>query len=362
MHGFRLLAATLFPLLLPASASAGPETVYEGTVGTARVVMAITEDKGEVYGHYFYRTSRLDIDLSGKAAGTTLSLESRTTGDHLDLERRGANLGGVLTTAKARRLTVSLRPAGDPAELPADLPPKLSRYEHWRLAGLRLTAEQPETIRGRTIRWYKEPLSGIRLFRVESGYSAPAMAAVNHALARNQWQDVSAWFACTGSDGQPGTDVAQAERPWLGANHMSYVWTASWSCAGTAHPDFGSDGHSYDMRTGRELTLDAVLHFGPAPIPAQDSDAWYNYRGDRFAPGVVALLKRYHPEEMAPPANSGEDCDYSDPEVWDFPAWALSDKGLWLGAYFPRVQRPCDGPDWAIIPWSALDRPRGEQP
>lgn len=357
----RFLATVL--AFAPATARAAPEQLYAGTVGTARIVMTLSEDKGEVSGQYFYRTSRLDIDLSGSVRGQTLDLESRVTGDKLQLTRSGTTLSGTLTTAKAKRLPVSLRPAGAPEGLPADLPPKLSAYERWHLAGLEFTAQQAETINGKTIRWYREPLSGTRLFRIESGYAAPAMAAVNHALARNQWQEVSGWFACTGYEGGPGIDTAEAQKPWLGANHVSYVWTASWSCAGTAHPDFGTTGYSFDMRTGRELTLDALLHFGSTPVPAEDSDAWYSYRSKRFAPAVVALLKRYHPAEMTKPAAGDEDgCDYSDPEVWNFPAWALSEKGLWLGAYFARVQRVCDAPDWAILPWSALGLKPGERP
>lgn len=39
--------------MLPASAAAAPETVFEGVAGTARIVVAMTEDTGEVDGHYF---------------------------------------------------------------------------------------------------------------------------------------------------------------------------------------------------------------------------------------------------------------------------------------------------------------------
>ncbi|WP_313538376.1 hypothetical protein [Sphingomonas sp.] len=355
-----LLAASVLALA-PATARAAPEQVYQGTVGTAPVVMMLSEDKAEVFGQYFYLRSRLDIDLSGSVRGQTIDLASRVTGDKLHLTRSGTTLSGTLTTAKAKRLPVSLRPAGVAENLPADLPPKLSGYERWHLTGLTLTAQQAETINGKTIRWYREPLSGIRLFRIERGYAAPALAAVNHTLARNQWQDVSAWFGCIGYEGGPGTDVAEAQKPWLGTNHISYLWNASWSCAGAAHPDFATVGYSFDMHTGRELRLDDLLPFGPAP--AEDSDAWYGYRGKRFAPGVVTLLKRYHPAEMTKPGRDDEDgCDYSDPDVWDFPGWALSDKGLWLGATFARVQRACDAPDWAILPWSALGLKPGEQP
>lgn len=90
-------------------------------------------------------------------------------------------------------------------------------------------------------------------------------------------------------------------------------------------------------------------------MPAQGSDAWYSYRDKVFAPALVALLRGYHPQEMAPPKkDDDDDCDYTQSDVWYFPSWSLSAKGLWVGASFPRVARACDGPEWAIIPWPAL--------
>jgi hypothetical protein len=54
------------------------------------------------------------------------------------------------------------------------LPLGLSLYERERLAGLTLTPQGSETIDGKTIRWYWNGLTGIRLFRLESGYPAAA--------------------------------------------------------------------------------------------------------------------------------------------------------------------------------------------
>lgn len=55
-------------------------------------------------------------------------------------------------------------------------------------------------------------------------------------------------------------------------------------------------------------------------------------------------MKQYHPAEMAPPKKD-DDCDYTDSEVWAFPNWALTEKGLWLGAINARAERVCDSPD-----------------
>lgn len=354
---FQALRRIVLALILatgPAPALADEAATYQGVAGAARIVVTLSEADGDAYGTYFYESTRRDIDLRGKRRGPVLQLRSEITGDRLSLSRSGAGLSGQLTTAKGRTMAVSLQPAAPPLALPADAPSgDLSLYERLRLAGLALVRQEAATAGGRTIRWYREPKSGIRLFRLEAGYGAPAMATMNRELARQQWAEVSASLGCTASNGQPGTELSEADAPWLGAAYVSYVWRSSWDCAGAAHPDFGQAGHTFDARTGRELRLEDLLPTGGKPAPPQDTDAWYAYRGDVLAPAIVALLTRHHPQEMAKPKTE-DDCDYSDPGVWDFPSWGVSEKGLWLGAVFPRVMRACDSPDWAVIPWRAL--------
>lgn len=345
-------------LLLGATpALAAQSAVYEGTAGAAPLVVQLTDDNGSITGSYFYRRTRLDIALSGQRHGTAMDLTADVTNDKMSLTPSGADLVGFLTTAKGKKLPVNLHPAAAPADVPADLPAKPDLYERLRLAGLKFVPQEAETQNGKTIRWYRESLTGIRLFRLESGYAPLAMAAINHTLAQHQWSTVSDYLQCTGSDGEPGTDNDRSDKPWLGAAYVSYVWHSSWACAGTAHPDFSTEGHSFDARSGRELTLDAVLPEGHGPIPPEnDNDSvWLDYRSKVFAPAVAALMKQYHPAEMAPPKNQ-DDCDYTDPEVWAFPSWVLTEKGLWLGAIYGRAARACDSPDWAIVPWSALPK------
>jgi hypothetical protein len=353
MRRLRHLVLALLLLFVATPALADQVDTYEGTAGSARIVVGLTDSNGEVSGQYFYRSVRFDIDLSGQWQGSSLALTSAATGDMMNLTRSGTGLVGALTTAKGQKFAVSLRPAAAPAASPADLPDGVSLYERLRLAGLTLTPQQTQTLNGKTIQWYREPLTGIRLFRLQSGYGAPAMAAINHALAQIQWSDVSTWFQCAGLDGRPGFDSAQADKPWLGPVYVSYVWRSSWTCAGTAHPDAATTGHSFDTRTGHEIGLDEVLPFGGASIPPENSDKWLDYRSKVFAPAVIALLKRDHPAQMAPPKDE-DGCNYSDADVWSFPNWVLTEKGLWLGADFPHVMQPCGDPDWAVIPWSAL--------
>ncbi|WP_424361028.1 hypothetical protein [Methylocystis parvus] len=333
--------------------------VYEGVVGSAPIVMSLEGPDDSFSGNYFYRSQRFDIDLSGETKKGVIQLEAFITGDKLSLKPDGAGYTGSLTTAKGKTLPVHLHPVGPEAarNAPADAGDGISLYERIRLSGLALKPQKTETVAGRDLRWYLEPTSGARLFRIESGYDAPVMEAINKALARIQWANVSEYFSCPGMEGGSGLENAEVGKPYLSDAHVSFAIEESWSCAGAAHPDFGMEGHSFDAKTGKEMELDDLLKFGKAPVPKKDSDAWLDYRSKTFAPGVVALLKRFYPKEMKAPKGE-DDCNYSDAEVWSFPAWRLTEKGVYVGASFARAMRVCDNPEWSVIPYSALKESR----
>ncbi|MCD2323982.1 hypothetical protein LQ953_08155 [Sphingomonas sp. IC-56] len=354
------------PALLVAALASGAshaQTLYEGTAGPSPIVLELDARSEEPTGRYFYRRTRFDSDLSGERQGETFTLQSRLTQDKLVLKRQGQQLTGTLTTSKGRALPVALRRATPP---PASngAPGDLDGYARMQLVGLTLLPGATERIGTRTVRWFREPMSGTRLFRIEGGYAPAALRKINTALAETQWRHVQNWFDCPAYGGGAGVEVDDAGKPYLADRFVSYAWQSAWSCSGAAHPDFGTTGITYDARTGDPLKLEDLLRFGDSPPPAEDSNAWYSYRGDHFAPGLVALLTRYHPEEMADPGKDTEEdaCNYADPDVWDFPAWYLSAKGLFVSAYFTRVNRACDAPDWAVIPWEALNGPALRQP
>lgn len=354
-----LAAAALFCSSALAKDSEPTARIYEGVVGATPIVMSLERSDGSVSGNYFYRARRFDIDLYGDEKNGVLQFESHNTGDKFSLKPDGAGFTGSLTTAKGKTLPVHLKAIGAEATaaIPADAGDDLGLYERLRLSGLTLKPQNAETVAGRAIRWYVEPVSGARLFRLESGYEPPVMEAINKALTRIQWSSVSEYFGCPGSEGGPGIESSEVSKPYLSEAYVSFAINESWSCAGAAHPDFGMEGHSFDARTGKEIQLDEVLKFGKGPVPQKNSDAWYDYRGKTFAPSVVALLKRAHPRQMARPRGDG--CDYSDAEVWDFPSWRFTEKGLYVGASFARAARVCDNPEWSVIPYAALRASQG---
>lgn len=342
--------ATVVALALPGAASA---QLYQGKAGTVPIVLELDQGEGAPSGRYFYPSSRLDIALEGEPTGDGLTLRARSTDDSLALKRAGSGWAGTLTTVNGKTLPVSLAPATPPAA-PAGAPTDLGGYERMQLAGLRLEPGAVERKGARAIRWFTERRTGTRLFRLETGYAPAALARINAALTRTQWDHVRNWFGCPAHGGGAGIDMDEVSSVHLDTAFVSYAWQTAWGCAGAAHPDFGTEGIIYDAHTGAEVKLDDLLRFGKTP-PAEKSDTWYNYRGEAFAEGLVALLKRYHPKEMA--ADKAEGCNYDDTDVWSFPSAYLTADGLFVAAYFARANRACDAPDWAVIPWKALNGP-----
>lgn len=208
------------------------------------------------------------------------------------------------------------------------------------------------------LRDWREPASGITLFRIETGYSTSTLDTINAALERQHRDRVAEWQDCKGYEGGSGIDISEARSVHLSEDFVSYAWFSSWSCAGAAHPDFGTQGFTFDARTGRELTLEDVLYLGGAPAPKPDTSAFDAYRSTVFAPKIIALFTRLYPADMAGAEGEAEEdrCDYADPSVWDYPSWYLTGKGLYLGAHFGRAQRPCDEPEWSTVPWNELAR------
>ncbi|WP_442755067.1 hypothetical protein ACNHKD_19145 [Methylocystis sp. JAN1] len=350
------LASGFLPGEAIAKEAAPAARVYEGSVGSSPIVLSLERSEDSVSGNYFYRARRFDIDLGGDVKKGVIHLESGVTGDKLSLKPDGSGYAGSLTTAKGKTLPVQLRAVGPEAavDVPADAGEGIDLYEKMRLSGLTLKPQKLETVAGRNLRWYVEPTTGARLFRVESGYAAPVMETMNKALAQIQWANVSEYFGCPSSDGGSGLENVSVDKPYLSDAYVSFAIEESWSCAGAAHPDAGMEAHSFDARTGKEIELDDLLKFGKGPVPQKDSDAWLDYRSKTFAPALVTLLKRLYPKEMKAP-RSDDDCNYSDAEVWSFPAWRLTEKGLYVGASFARAMRVCDNPEWSIIPYAALN-------
>ena len=166
-HALALVASFIL-LSTPSHASENAPQVYTGMVGSARVVMelesGVDEEANIVRGRYFYRKYRLDIGLRGTRTGGAIVLESSNSGDRMILRRTNAGLSGSLTTKDARRLAVRLSPISANAVSTNGIHAKLTDqlpYEREQLAELELVAGDVMQHGARTLRNWREPVSGI---------------------------------------------------------------------------------------------------------------------------------------------------------------------------------------------------------
>lgn len=362
--------------------------LWQGTLGKSAIVADLSFNETGADGQYFYRRHHRVIALARVEAGqeaakTTPKGMFTLEESSMDAERTsywrlvppaGATLNGEWVGG-GKRLPIRLRRI-DPATLPATDDQWLTElrarepFRYLQLQGLPLQPGKVETVDGFRLQWWREPVSDVALFRVQSGYPAAQLPAINHALARAQWNAVTDAFDCTSSTN--GEYEFSATLDYIGRDALSVALATSYYCGG-AHPDFDVSGLNLDPRTGRELTLEDVFWVGKGEAPAigryariEDAsrdEAWMAYRGEVLAPWLSKRFAVLYPDEIGGATGSddgGQDdaavedeagCDYTDPGVWSFSDWQITRKGLRFGAYFPRVMRVCDDPDWAVLPW-----------
>jgi hypothetical protein len=333
----------------------------KGSVGADAIVLELEDDGA--YGRYFRESDKQDIPLRGEREAQTWRLDTDwhayeagdSTGKFV-LARAGDVFTGTFTNAaieaEGAALPVRLQvvAAGSTSALTVSSETgRYSDYEQLRLAGLRFIAGETQRIGERfQIQWRREALSGFELFHVVAGYPEAIMASINQRIDQDYYRNLSNYFGCSAGSGS-GVEGLGASLTLLNERLLSYSISSSWWCDGAAHPDFGFNGTTIDAENGQLLALEDIYWLGAEEKPELYSDAWFIYHSDVFAPAIVALFQRFYPQEMKRGA-AAEDCDYSDPEVWGHPQWYMTEQGLYLGAYFARAMRACDGPSWAIVP------------
>jgi hypothetical protein len=263
-NGFVLpRALSACALLLMSLVGAAHAQVWEGTLGKSPIVVKFDPAATEPSGEYFYRKHRHGIELSGtRAAIGGIALEEWTMGPGGADERpawrlapaKGDTLAGEWS-GNGKRLPIRLRRV-EAATLPKSDDPALAElraedpYRFLQLHGMPLTSGKQEVVGGYRLQWWRQPTSGIELFRVVSGYPVAQLPAINLALARAHWREVQSFLDCTASsmsDYESSTTLR-----YIGRDALSVSLFTSYYCGG-AHPDFGDGPLNLDPRTGREL-------------------------------------------------------------------------------------------------------------
>ncbi|MBF7954788.1 hypothetical protein [Rahnella victoriana] len=368
-------------LSLPALAEE-PPLVYTGTLGKTSIVVELDLNKpDEVTGRYFYQKYRLDLPLNGALDGQDLKLQEGlddfddTPRPELSLTKdENGGWQGSWTNPQGKTLPVTLKPAQLPATAADDgyLSSLIHTdpYEYLRLSALELKAGKSENFMGYQLQWWTEPQSKISFFEIISGYPEASLPAINQKLRARLWQEVSGWHACMLGASRFGQgEYRQTVTPeYLSTDVVSISVFTTYDCGG-AHPDFGEAPVNLNAKTADTLTLEDVVWVGEgAPFHYLntedhaltgkndvDFDTFAQYREKAWAPWLVKQLTAAYPQQMKKPTEeSDDDCDYSDPSVWQFPAWYFTQKGLYFDPTFARVLRSCESPEWSVLPWSAM--------
>ena len=380
------LRCALLPLLLFSSWLHAAETtqVLEGLLGKLPIVVELRTDGENVEGRYFYRKHLLDLPLEGARAQGALQL-------HEGYERFGAprpqltlaatdhgGWQGEWRSAQGRMFPVRLAPVRLEA-LPAGADPLWAQlherapYEFLRLlASSERQSLREESVLGRRLQWRRDEVSGVALFELLDGYPPAQREKINQRLRERFWQEVIAFHQCQlGGSGMGSEFEQQVSAHLFGEQVVSLSLFTSYFCGG-AHPDFGDAPLTLAVESGDELTLEDVLWVGggqPFRYDYRDDSAaperndtdfstYARYRRERLAPWLVEQFTRLYPEQMRP-VEGDDDCDYSDAEIWQFPSWYLTDKGLYLGPGFARVARACEYPEWSVLPYEVIRQQPG---
>lgn len=376
-------AAALFTLISTAHAEDG-RRVFTGTLGKTPIVVELdTTQQDEVTGRYFYEKYHRDLALSGSLQDSTLNLVEGNNryGDDkplptLKLKETGSGWQGEWQSPQGKKLPVKLTEARLPAPTSATLPFIAALqygepYEYLRLQGLKLKPSKKENFMGYDLQWWTEPETKISLFSVESGLSKDDQQRVNQQLLGRLWNEVISYHGCQLQGGENVEFMQQAEPKMISPAVVSLNISTSYYCGG-AHPDFGDSPLNIDVKTGHPLSLEDVfwvgkgtpiLHaerdsLGDKPLSEAESNARYQYVSKELVPWVIKQFTALYPTEMKTPTGD-DDCNFQDESIWGTSPWYFTEKGLYLGAYFARVQRSCDRPDWSILPYSLVKQHPG---
>ncbi|HSX72066.1 MAG TPA: hypothetical protein VLF16_14140 [Pseudomonas sp.] len=374
-HWMTLLVVLALP---PATFAADGAQLYSGTIGRMDVVAELDlSDPGRITGRYFYRKYLHDLRLEGTAQGARLSLrEGRhrygdETRPELRLQRTARGWQGEWLGLQGKRLPVELTPLLV-EEPPAGAEPFWYRlyaespYEFLRLKASPLTPGKRERFMGHDLQWWHEPVSGLAAFEILDGYSQAQLDLINQRLRERLREEVIGYHACRLNAGVGWAEFSQKVTPrLLAADIVSLSIFTSYDCGG-AHPDFGDAPLTLSARTGEPLGLEDLLWVGEGSafryreLPNRQPDegsvsfgVFSGYRSRDFAPWLVEQWRRIAPFEVPPPGEEDE-CDYGDPEMWDFPSWYLGEKGIVFDPLLPRADRACEAPEWSVLPYELV--------
>lgn len=314
--------------------------------------MEITEyDNNYIEGNYFYQKSLKDIRLNGKFNDDNYTLffgndyGEETYQEQFELTKTKNDFSGKWENKAGKRITVVLKKIDFTKYASFKNEASDNNLDVIKLSLLNFTQDSISTYKNQEIIWLKETHCNAPFFRLGKTFSEETKKKINVILANTHSEMTLNQLNCSSpfSYNEGNGIEYNISIGYLNENLLGYQIFSSYFCGG-AHPDFGGEGNLIDMHTGKSYDIDSILAFDMSVTSYGDEnfEQFSTYRATYFAPKLFELI---HPNEQFGTANNEDDyCDYTEKEIWDFPQWNFTEKGIEFTPIFARVARSCEKP------------------
>lgn len=353
---YRLLSVFVF--LICSGQIFGQTHSFSGTIGKYPIYFQMTIEGNTVNGVYFYKNKLVDLPLSGtyKSGMITLKSSDEYGGDISEPEtfkfkwpnkapegswsKKGRQLAfklNPLTTKETNSLKCS-----NPHLIKTDLIKNdLTRV---KIGLFRLKeVDSVKTINHIKTRHFEEVLTGIELFRIDSGMVAGKQKDANSYLEYLQISEFLESLSCASYSTYGAEYSFGLTSLSLSSDFMCFSVFKTYYCGG-AHPNEDNYAVNYNLNTRETVSWSEYL------LPGKDT--LYNER-------IYAYLAKSEPEYFDESNSIGSadvylDCNYYQKNLWFDCDFVFTADGVKLLPSFAHFAAFCLEPEWAIIPYSEL--------
>lgn len=326
-----------------------------GTIGKYPIYLQFTLEGSGAEGTYFYKNKLINISLSGSYKSGFITLTSK---DVYGETPENPEVFKFKWPNKVLEGTWTYKGKSTPLKLAALTPkelnsPKCSNPYFKKEASanndltkvkvglFKLKEDGPVRVINQVkIRQFKEVLTGISLFRIDSGLVAEKQKDANLYLENFHISEFLQALECA-SYSAFGSDYSfDASNISISNDLMCFSVFVAYYCGG-AHPEESSYGINYNLNTHEKIESGDYL------LPGKEA---------AFEERVFTYLSKENPGYFEGEMTDDDmECEYNNPELWTADCnFVFTTSGVRLLPSFPHYKAPCLDPEWSVIPYSEL--------
>lgn len=345
----------------------------KGTLGKSEIYMSFTDytmdysNENEISDVlYFYKKSLKDIVLRGTKNDNTFTFyfdqEDEKFKEKFSLTMdENKNFTGTWEAQDGKKLNVTLLPIStDQLNNPfthQDFIKKMKEtdpYNYAKSSFLTFQNDSISTFNTKHFQWISETHASTYGFLLGDNFDSIIRKKQNEFLEKTILENALDQLSCASEwEYSSGNGIEYTIKlTYLDENLLGFKIFSSFYCGG-AHPDFGSEGFLLNLSSGKRYDIDEIVAFDSSVVMySEEPDnftEFAEYKEKYFAPHLVQMMKEI--QHFESPGNE-EECDYTDPENWNFVSWSYEENGIAFIPIFARVLRSCE--EEFIIPFEKL--------